>query len=128
MKSIFIVVGGGLAGLTTSLTIIENGGFVILLEKQSILGGIPQRHHQDEATLTNIQKDKSINDSEESFIKNTLHSAKENYLGKYSKELINILVKIVTQLLHGWKENNVNFDEVKMLGGHDFPRTHRSSE
>lgn len=40
-----LVVGGGIAGMTSALSIAEQGHVVYLLEKESVLGGIARRLH-----------------------------------------------------------------------------------
>ena len=92
MKPIILVIGGGLAGLTTSLTISANNGRVILLEKQSILGGNSAKASSGiNGVLTKYQKEKNIDDNTTKFYHDTLRSAQRQYLGKYSNDLIKIL-------------------------------------
>lgn len=124
----YIVIGGGLAGITTALTIAENNIHhrVIIIEKEKILGGNSAKASSGiNGSMTEIQKTKHILDSNDKFFIDTYRSAgnplvdKEMLIGRLvlrSREAINWLVS------HG-----VDLDDVKMLGGHSHPRTHRNS-
>ena len=53
-----IVVGGGLAGLSAAHTILERGGRVLLLDKNSFCGGNSVKVNQGEKKKKNFKKKK----------------------------------------------------------------------
>ena len=119
-----IVIGSGLAGLSATITILENGGKVILIEKQSNLGGNSAKASSGiNATVTKQQKEKQIQDSVEQFYKDTLKSSSRNsepYLTLIT-QLVNKSNSAVTWL----EKRGINLNDVAILGGHSNPRTHR---
>ena len=119
-----IIIGGGLAGLSSAITILENGGNVILIEKQSNLGGNSAKASSGiNGTYTSNQQKNKINDSIYEFYKDTLKSSNrdsEPYLNLI-KQLTNSSSSAITWL----EQRGVNLNDVAILGGHSNARTHR---
>ena len=79
-----IVVGGGLAGMSAANTVVELGGRTILLDKSSFCGGNSTKATSGiNGAGTKTQKGKSIPDTAEIFIADTLKGgAKKPELAK----------------------------------------------
>ena len=91
-----IIVGGGLAGLAAAHSAIEYGSNVLLIEKNAFCGGNSTKATSGiNATLTKTQIRKGIEDTKESFAKDTYRSAN---LGKsdepYPLGTVKFLIKI----------------------------------
>ena len=117
-----IVVGTGLAGLAATLTILDNGGRVVLIDKETRIGGNSAKAssginaccpHGDE-----------IADSKALFMNDTTRSAG---LGA-NPGLIDVLVSGSEDAV-AWLKSRVNVDlsQVAQLGGHSAKRTNRPS-
>jgi len=129
-----IVIGSGLAGLSTTLEILDRGGRVLLLEKEGSLGGNSVKASSGingccslsstQASFTNAT------DSLVSFEQDTAKSAGilqpsiQNETS--STPLIHTLVTHSEDALQ-WLQQRVGVDlsQVAQLGGHSRPRTHR---
>lgn len=119
-----IVIGSGLAGLSTAITILENGGNVVLIEKQSSLGGNSSKASSGiNAAHTENQKRNNIQDSLEEFTKDTVKSTQYN--NQSYKTLINQLVGNSKDAIKWLESKDVNLNSVAILGGHTNARTHR---
>jgi len=125
-----IVVGGGLAGLSAAHTILERGGRVLVLDKNSFLGGNSTKATSGiNGALTRTQMEKGIQDSPQQFYEDTVASA-----NKGAKEpKISPLYKVLTfnsASAVDWLQEKFALDLslVSRLGGHSFPRTHRGKE
>jgi flavocytochrome c len=121
-----IVVGGGLAGLSAAHTVLEHGGKVLLLDKNSFMGGNSTKATSGiNGALTRTQIKLNIPDSAEKFYDDTARSA---------RDLIRPpLVKVLTHNSGSaveWLQDKFALDLslVSRLGGHSFPRTHRGKE
>jgi len=121
-----IVVGGGLAGLSAAHTVLEHGGKVLLLDKNSFMGGNSTKATSGiNGALTKTQIKLNIPDSAEKFYDDTARSA---------RDLIRPpLVKVLTHNSGSaveWLQDKFALDLslVSRLGGHSFPRTHRGKE
>ena len=120
-----IVVGGGLSGLSAAHTIVENGGSVLLLDKNGFFGGNSTKATSGiNAALTRTQADRSIKDSAKLFYDDTVKSARD--LARPD------LIKVLTyQSASGveWLQDSfgLGLDQVARLGGHSEQRTHRSN-
>lgn len=114
-----VVVGSGLAGLTTTLQLLQKGREVVLIEKTDKLGGNSIK------ASSGINAVDSPEDSVESFVKDTLISGK----GLCNEQLVNILAANSRKALN-WltlEENGIDLLVLTQLGGHSYPRTHRGS-
>jgi len=118
------VIGSGLAGLSTAITILENGGNVVLVEKQSSLGGNSSKASSGiNAAYSENQKSNNIKDSLEEFTKDTLKSTQYN--NQSYRTLINQLVGNSKNAIEWLESKDVNLNSVAILGGHTNARTHR---
>ncbi|KAI9316695.1 FAD binding domain-containing protein [Dichotomocladium elegans] len=121
-----IVVGGGLSGLSAAHTIVEQGGNVLLLDKNPFFGGNSTKATSGiNGALTRTQMAHEIKDSVEAFYQDTLKSARE--LAR--PELIKVLTGHSASAVE-WLQDKFELDLslVSRLGGHSFPRTHRGKE
>jgi len=121
-----IVVGGGLSGLSAAHTVLERGGRVLVLDKNSFLGGNSTKATSGiNGAGTTTQRKLKIPDTPEDFYNDTIIS---------SRDLVRPdLVKVLTY--HSgpaveWLVDKFELDLslVSRLGGHSFPRTHRGKE
>ena len=145
-----IIVGTGLAGMVTALTVLDRGGKVILIEKEPLLGGNSKKassginacclfntstrnsnnsnnnnnnngeEYDNEESSNEIDYDDTI----DSFRNDTIKSAGGMNVANY--ELIDTLVSgsaaAVTWLRH---RVHVDLSKIVQLGGHSHKRTHR---
>lgn len=120
-----IIVGSGLAGLTTALTVLDRGGTVLILEKEAILGGNSNKASSgiNACCLKNESVNNKNDDTLDLFKNDTLRSAgnSEKYLERI-KTLVQNSASAVT-----WLHNRVGVDlsSIVQLGGHSRKRTHR---
>ncbi|CCF58198.1 hypothetical protein KAFR_0E00440 [Kazachstania africana CBS 2517] len=125
--SAVVIIGSGLAGLTTANELVSKNIPIILVDKASSIGGnsikassgINGAHTKTQLSL-NIE-----NDSPELFFNDTVKSAK----GKGVEELMDKLSKDSKHAIE-WLQSepfNIKLDLLAQLGGHSVPRTHRSS-
>eukprot|EP00980_Cylindrotheca_fusiformis_P016790 scaffold5064_cov121-Cylindrotheca_fusiformis.AAC.4 len=123
-----IVVGSGLAGLTTALTCLDRGGRVLLLEKESKLGGNSMKASSgiNACPISEGTEDSaSVVSKEEvdAFVQDTMRSAGTGA----NPELIETLVTNSAKALQ-WLRDRVDVDLLQRrtrLGGHSRERTHR---
>ena len=114
-----IVVGSGLAGLSTTLELLDRGGKVALVEKEATLGG----NSLKASSGMNACCEKE--DTEPEFIQDTTKSA-----GDLARPpMIHELVSSSASALQ-WLQTRVGVDlsQIAQLGGHSHARTHRPSE
>jgi flavocytochrome c len=129
-----IVVGSGLAGLTSALTILDRGGTVWIIEKEPILGGNSNKassgingccfQNGNTSILTNISQDTM--DTTDLFYDDTSRSAGD----VADATLIETLVQGSGHALK-WLTERVHVDlsaPVVQLGGHSRKRTHRPNQ
>ncbi|ORY80377.1 putative OSM1-fumarate reductase [Protomyces lactucae-debilis] len=120
-----IVVGGALAGLSAAHTIIEQGGSVLVLDKNGFFGGNSTKATSGiNGALTRTQAKLKVPDSAELFFNDTVKSARD--LARPD------LIKVLTyQSASGveWLQDKfgLGLDQVARLGGHSEVRTHRSN-
>jgi flavocytochrome c len=115
-----IVVGSGLAGLVTALQVLDRRGNVVIIEKESTIGGNSNRASSGINALVGAGRE--AKDSFQSFFEDTVKSA-----GASSKpDLIEILVKNSAEAV-SWLRHRVGVDlsQLSQLGGHSYSRTHR---
>ncbi|GAA5813678.1 hypothetical protein MFLAVUS_007164 [Mucor flavus] len=121
-----IVVGGGLSGLAAAHTVVEQGGNVLLLDKNPFFGGNSTKATSGiNGALTRTQVALDIKDSVEQFYQDTLKSARD--LAR--PDLIKVLTGRSGSAVE-WLQDKFTLDLslVSRLGGHSFPRTHRGKE
>ncbi len=122
-----IVIGSGLAGLTATLNILDRGGKVLLLEKETKPGGnsIKASSGINAIARDDGQQQEPISESEtiDAFVKDTIQSAGENA----NPQLIETLVHNSADALQ-WLKDRVSVDLTQnrtQLGGHSSARTYR---
>ncbi|RIB26356.1 hypothetical protein C2G38_2131244 [Gigaspora rosea] len=107
-----IVVDGGLSGLSAAHTVLERGGNVLVLNKNSFFGGNSTKATSGiNGTLTKTQIALGVQDSAEIFAQDTARSARDLAHPDLIKEKFKL-----------------DFSLVSRLGGHTQPRTHRGKE
>lgn len=116
-----VVVGSGLAGLVSALTILDRGGRVAVLEKEPTLGG---NSRKASSGINGLSKYAPPGDSLDLFEQDTYKS--HNEPSAQAKLLIDTLVENSESALQ-WLEMRLKVDisQVAQLGGHSHPRTHR---
>lgn len=121
-----IVVGGGLTGLSACHTVLERGGRVLLLDKNSFLGGNSTKATSGiNGALTNTQIKLDIPDSAEIFYQDTAKSARD----LLDPGLVKVLTYNSASAVEWLQEKfNLDLSLVSRLGGHSQPRTHRGKE
>ena len=125
-----IVIGGGLAGLSAAHTVLENGGNVIVIDKNSFLGGNSTKATSGiNGALTRTQVKNGVNDSTEVFLRDTIASATGGNPDGPSYPLAEVLVNESAPAVE-WLIDSFGLDLSLLgrLGGHSFPRTHRGKE
>lgn len=118
-----IVVGGGLAGLSAAHTVLERGGNVLMLDKQSFMGGNSTKATSGiNGAGTRTQQLDGVPDNAKIFFDDTKKSARE--LAR--DDLIQVLTGRSGDAVN-WLEDRfgLKLDKVARLGGHSQPRTHR---
>lgn len=124
MKSI-AVVGGGLAGLTTVLSLIEKlnkNHKITIFETQKSFGGNSAKATSGiNAVGTNTGKKHNSPDNVPDFIKDTKKAGKD--LGE--AKLVEKLVKDSAKAIEFLETHGVDLPILSKLGGHSHPRTHR---
>jgi len=121
-----IIVGGGLAGLSAAHTVVEHGGHVLVLDKNSFLGGNSTKATSGiNGALTKTQIKNNIPDSAEKFYDDTALSARD----LIRPPLVKVLTYNSASAVE-WLQDKFALDLslVSRLGGHSFPRTHRGKE
>nr|KAF2675569.1 fumarate reductase [Microthyrium microscopicum] len=121
-----IVVGAGLSGLSAAHTIYLAGGNVVVLDKNSFMGGNSTKATSGiNGALTRTQVDLNIGDSVKQFYDDTLKSARD----KARPDLIKVLTYKSAAAVE-WLQDEFNLDLtlVSRLGGHSQPRTHRGHD
>lgn len=116
-----IIIGSGLAGLVSALTILDRGGSVVVLEKEAQLGGNSKKASSG---INGLSKYAPPGDSLDLFEHDTYQSHHEP--SEAAKQLIDTLVENSESALQ-WLESRLKVDitQVAQLGGHSHPRTHR---
>jgi FAD-dependent fumarate reductase len=124
MKKPVVIVGSGLAGLTSAHHLLKHRIPVVLLEKGDKFGGNSMKASSGiNGIHSTTQKMQGIVDSFDLFVGDTMKSGK----GIGNAELQRVLVNESTDALE-WlqREIGVSLDVVNRLGGHSQSRTHRS--
>ena len=119
-----VVVGGGLAGLSAALTVLDRGGKVAVVEKMGHLGG-NSAWASSGVNAVDLEHNPT-NDSIAAFTQDVLKGAQLE-----SNPLVNVLTEGATDAL-SWLRNRLSehlkLDLVGQMGGHSHPRTHRPTD
>ncbi|TYJ51867.1 hypothetical protein B9479_007540 [Cryptococcus floricola] len=123
MSSKVIVVGGGLSGLSAAHTILERGGNVVLLDKNSFMGGNSTKATSGiNGAGTQAQQENNIPDTAAKFFNDTKTSARD--LAR--DDLIRVLTYNSASAVNWLVERfQLDLSKVSRLGGHSEKRTHR---
>lgn len=118
-----IVIGSGLAGLTTTLQLLQKGIKVTLLEKTDKFGGNSAKASSGiNGAETKFQSEEN-KDSIEAFQQDTIKSGK----GLSKPDLVKTLTKNSAAAIE-WLSGDylgIDLSKVTKLGGHSHARTHR---
>eukprot|EP00670_Eutreptiella_braarudii_P014046 CAMPEP_0174316930 /NCGR_PEP_ID=MMETSP0810-20121108/7283_1 /TAXON_ID=73025 ORGANISM="Eutreptiella gymnastica-like, Strain CCMP1594" /NCGR_SAMPLE_ID=MMETSP0810 /ASSEMBLY_ACC=CAM_ASM_000659 /LENGTH=461 /DNA_ID=CAMNT_0015426817 /DNA_START=29 /DNA_END=1411 /DNA_ORIENTATION=- len=120
-----IVVGGGLAGLSAAHTVLQNGGRVVLVDKEDKLGGNSMKASSGiNSAGSYVQQDLQIEDSAAAFAVDTMLSGTDQ--SDTVSDLVSVLSKDSASALD-WLGHHfgVDLSVVSRLGGHSHARTHR---
>ncbi|KAJ3307812.1 hypothetical protein HDU76_004354 [Blyttiomyces sp. JEL0837] len=121
-----IVVGGGLAGLSAAHTVLERGGNVLLLDKNSFLGGNSTKATSGiNGAGTTAQQRLGIPDTSAIFYEDSAKSARAEIQPALTKVLTYQSGSAVEWISDKFQ---VDLSLVSRLGGHSQPRTHRGTE
>jgi len=125
-----IVIGGGLAGLSSAHTILEQGGNVLVLDKNAFMGGNSTKATSGiNGALTRTQIKKGVTDSTEAFLRDTMASATGGNPDAKPYPLAEVLVNESAPAVEWLIERfGLDLSLLGRLGGHSFPRTHRGKE
>ena len=122
------VIGGGLSGLTASKRLLEQGHRVILIDKNSYMGGNSAKASSGiNGALTPKQSELEIEDSVEQFYRDTMKSSDrsdDSFTASLVRRMVDDSAKAVDWIA---SRANVKLPDVGQLGGHALPRTHRPS-
>ncbi|KAI9636392.1 FAD binding domain-containing protein [Dioszegia hungarica] len=121
-----IIVGGGLSGLSAAHTVLERGGNVLLLDKNSFMGGNSTKATSGiNGAATQAQADLGIPDTSAKFFADTKKSARE--LAR--DDLIKVLTYKSGDAVNWLVERfGLDLSKVSRLGGHSQERTHRGGQ
>ncbi|EJT45212.1 fumarate reductase (NADH) [Trichosporon asahii var. asahii CBS 2479] len=123
MSAKVIVVGGGLSGLSAAHTVLERGGNVLLLDKNSFMGGNSTKATSGiNGSGTAAQQENNIPDSSAKFFADTKKSARDLARDDLIKVLTYKSGDAVQWLIEAF---GLDLSKVSRLGGHSEPRTHR---
>jgi len=118
-----VVVGGGLAGLSAAIEAYRNGAQVLLLDKESRIGGNSIKASSGiNAAGTPPQKRKKICDAFMLFAEDTIKSGRGYSNGK----LVELLAQQSRDAWQFLSDLGVNLEVVAKTGGHSIARTHRA--
>eukprot|EP00392_Amoebophrya_sp_AT5.2_P015182 g15381.t1 len=120
-----VVVGSGLAGMTTALTALEGGASVVLLEKEPRFGGNTGKASSgiNGALMWGELEDSRVGekDSLEAFVQDTMRSGG----GRAVPSRVQKLVAESDAALKWLQKAGVDIGLKAVLGGHSAPRTYR---
>lgn len=117
-----VIIGGGGAGLTASITAKDNGANVILVEKAAILGGNTNYATGGlNAANTSVQKSKGIEDSAEKFFNDTMKGGKNTN----NKTLVETLTSNSSEIVDWLMAKGADLSNLGRMGGQSVDRTHR---
>jgi len=117
------VIGSGVAGLTTTLRLLDSGARVALVDKERRIGGNSAKASSgiNGCCPAHSRSTKNKDDSVTAFIEDTAKSARREPTG-----LISLLASSSQGAIE-WLLNRTSIDlsKVAQLGGHKYARTHR---
>lgn len=118
-----VVIGGGGAGMTAAISAAEEGKSVILLEKNSILGGNTARASSGmNAAETHYEEEQGVEDSVQSFIDDTMASGKN----MSDPELVKVLAENTSGAIDWLDSEGIELNgPLATMGGLSANRTHR---
>lgn len=118
-----VVIGGGGAGMTAAISAAEEGKSVILLEKNSILGGNTARASSGmNAAETHYEEEQGVEDSVQSFIDDTMASGKN----MNDPELVKVLAENSSEAIDWLDSEGIELNgPLATMGGLSANRTHR---
>lgn len=126
MSAPVVIIGTGLAGLSTANQLIKKHNIpIVLIDKATSIGGNSIKASSGiNGAHTLTQEQLKVEDTPDLFFNDTKKSAKD----KGSEELMNKLA-LDSHLAIEWlqQEFDIKLDLLAQLGGHSAPRTHRSS-
>ncbi|KAK4055383.1 Osmotic growth protein [Microbotryomycetes sp. JL221] len=126
MATQVIVVGGGLSGLSAAHTAYDRGANVLLIDKNSFMGGNSTKATSGiNGAGTRAQAKLGINDTAKAFFDDTKKSARD--LAR--EDLIEVLTGRSGDAVN-WLQDKFGLDlsKVARLGGHSYERTHRGGQ
>lgn len=126
LKNPVVIVGSGLAGLSTGNQLVTKYKIpIVLLDKAASIGGNSIKASSGiNGALTATQKTLKVQDSPESFFHDTVQSAKSKGVESLMEKLSQDSASAIQWLQQDF---GVKLDLLAQLGGHSAPRTHRSS-
>lgn len=124
------VIGGGLSGLSAAHTVLQNGGNVVLIERNAFMGGNSTKATSGmNGAGTRTQKAMGVPDSKEIFEEDTIRGATGIKTGACPPPypLGKVISHNSADAVH-WIQDKfgLGLDTVSRLGGHSQPRTHRT--
>ena len=120
-----IVIGSGIAGLCAAIEAFHSGSSVLLIEKESTLGGNSVKATSGiSASETCWQNAQGIKDSTTLLKKDVITSSK----GHSNPKLVNILVRESKNVIPWLSQFGINLSCITQCGGHSAPRTHCESD
>ncbi|RKP18852.1 FAD/NAD(P)-binding domain-containing protein, partial [Rozella allomycis CSF55] len=120
-----VVIGSGLAGLTSTIEAARNGAKVTLIEKEASIGGNSAKATSGiNGSETKYQMDAGIKDSIEEFENDTLKSG-----GDFcDKSLVKVLASQSKSAIEWLSSFGLNLSVLSQCGGHSVKRTHREPD
>lgn len=113
-----LVVGSGLAGLSATLTLMQDNVPVVLIEADAALGGNSCKASSGMNSMT-----PAMDDSRTHFVNDVLSSGGD----LCDRGLVDILVRDSEEALRFIEGVGVDMSKVSQLGGHSHARTHRNT-
>jgi FAD-dependent fumarate reductase len=121
-----IIIGSGLAGITSAICLAKKNHKVLLIEKNAFVGGNSLYASTGiNAVDTELQYNLNIDDSQNLFIEDIYNSTE--IFSEYTDVLIQTLVYNSKTAIQWLISNGIEFNEVIQLGGHSTRRTHRNN-
>ena len=119
-----VVVGGGLAGLSAALTLLDRGAAVTIVDKEGIFGGNSAWASSGiNAVADDAAANSTVGDSVATYLQDTLRSG-----GLTQSEMVTTLATKSGETL-SWIRGRLELplEQMGQMGGHTKPRTYRPS-